>query len=543
MKIKSLTIIFCIILLNNAYPQVTKEWVQIYGGPGNDLDKVNALAADDSGNVFVTGYSEGIGTFADITTIKYNSSGNQQWIQRYNGAGNFSDYANAIASDDSGNVYITGISLVPGTSFDIATIKYNTSGIQQWIRFYSGQGISTDEAYAIVLDKFRNVYITGRSTDSSGQNNDFITVKYNSSGLQLWSQRYNGTADSTDEAAAIAVDGSGNVFITGKSKGTGSSYDYLTVKYDSSGIQKWIQRYNGPGNNWDWATSIGTDDSGNVYVTGLSVGLTTDYDFATIKYNSSGVQQWIQRYNGPANGFDYSRSLKCDRQGNIYVTGESTGSGLNFDYVTIKYNSSGVQKWIQRYNSPANSSDISYSISLDSSSNVYVTGGSFLGLSYDCTTIKYDSSGVQKWIQHYNSPDNETDYGYSVATDDKGNVYVGGGSVRSGVNYDYLTIRYSQSTGIIQSSISIPEKFSLSQNYPNPFNPFTTIKFQISKTSHVNILVLDILGREIETIANERMNPGTYEVHFDGSRLASGAYFYKLEADDYSEIRKMIMTK
>ena len=131
--------------------------------------------------------------------------------------------------------------------------------------------------------------------------------------------------------------------------GSGTNYDYATIKYNSSGVMQWVQTYNGPGNVSDIAYSIAVDGSGNVYVTGYSSQGGTNSDYATIKYNSSGVQQWVQRYNGPGNGVDGAYSIAVDGSGNVYVTGQSYGGGTSLDYATIKYNSSGVQQWVATY--------------------------------------------------------------------------------------------------------------------------------------------------------------------------------------------------
>ncbi len=95
-------------------------------------------------------------------------------------------------------------------------------------------------------------------------------------------------------------------------------------------IQEWVSRYNGTGNAEDVAHSITNDSEGNIYVTGGSFGSETNCDFLTIKYNSSGIQQWIVRYNGPANDTDETYSIKLDHSGNVYVTGYSTGIGTGF---------------------------------------------------------------------------------------------------------------------------------------------------------------------------------------------------------------------
>jgi hypothetical protein len=343
--------IFLYLSINVCFAQVAQEWVQRYNGPGNHSDQARSIAVDGLGNVYVTGFSSGSGTGSDYATIKYNSLGTELWVQRYNGPGNSSDEASSIAVDGLGNVYVTGFSSGSGTGYDYATIKYNSSGVQQWVQRYNGPGNNADYAFSLAVDGSGNVYVTGES----------------------WS---------------------GSTFNTG---------DYATIKYNSSGVEQWVQRYNGPGNGWDVSFSLTVDASGNSYVTGWSYVSGANYDYATIKYNSSGVQQWVQRYNGPGNGIDQANSIAVDPLGNnVYVTGSSVGSGTSDDYATIKYNALGNQQWVQRYNGPGNSKDWAYSLALDPESlgsNVYVTGFSRSGSSSsteDYATIKYSQAvGIQ----------------------------------------------------------------------------------------------------------------------------------------------------
>ncbi len=98
-------------------------------------------------------------------------------------------------------------------------------------------------------------------------------------------------------------------------------------------------------------------------------------------------------------------------------------------------------------------------------------------------------------------------------------------------------------TGINQTGTEIPDKFSLSQNYPNPFNPSTNIKFQIPKSGFVKLIIFDVLGKEVQIIVNQQLSPGSYEADFDGRSLPSGVYYYKLEAGDFTETKKMVLIK
>jgi hypothetical protein len=98
-------------------------------------------------------------------------------------------------------------------------------------------------------------------------------------------------------------------------------------------------------------------------------------------------------------------------------------------------------------------------------------------------------------------------------------------------------------TGISGNENLIPDKYYLSQNYPNPFNPVTTIKCGIAKTGNATLKVFDVLGNEVAVLLNGNVLAGNYELSFNGSSLASGTYFYKLTAGDFTEIKKMLMIK
>ena len=104
-------------------------------------------------------------------------------------------------------------------------------------------------------------------------------------------------------------------------------------------------------------------------------------------------------------------------------------------------------------------------------------------------------------------------------------------------------MRYGNPSGIINEGGNVPESFSLSQNYPNPFNPSTTIKFAIPKSGNVTLAVYNSLGKEVETLVNEFMSAGTYEVSYDASKLTSGIYFYKIITNGFAETKRMMLVK
>jgi len=108
------------------------------------------------------------------------------------------------------------------------------------------------------------------------------------------------------------------------------------------------------------------------------------------------------------------------------------------------------------------------------------------------------------------------------------------------------TIMKTTSGGVVNIKMVsnfIPDKYILYQNYPNPFNPETKIKFEINKSSFVQIKVYDILGKEISVLVNEKLNTGVFETKFDGSDLPGGVYYYSIKAGEFEQVRKMILLK
>jgi len=523
------------------YSQVSEEWRAFYIGPYN-IDFPSSLVADLAGNVYVTGYSRRTSNITDWATVKYNTSGAQQWAARYNWpnvTASLGAYALSIAVDKNENVYVAGIAPINITGFPdkTTTVKYNSSGVQQWAAIFYGQTNNLTDypgGQSVAVDDSGYVYVTTNSYWPEYGNYDYVTIKYNSSGVEQWYALYNGYNDG--RPCRIVLDNEGNVYVTGYSPGDTTHNDIATVKYNSIGRQQWAARYNGPGNGSDSATDMKVDKFGNVYVCGASWGGdSTGYDYVTIKYNSSGVQQWTARYNGTGNGTDVAKSIGVDSLGNVYVTGFTwTGGNSGWDFATIKYNSEGVQQWVAIYDNTY--WDYGYSLALDQQGYIYVSGETTIGIRFHYATLKYSPSGVQQWsiISNVN-PNGEVPA--AIALDSSLNVYV------SGSDGNYLTIKYDQLVGVKPSSNLIQKEFKLYQNYPNPFNPTTVIKYSLPKSSLVNISVYDVKGKRIITLLNEMKQAGDYEVNFDGTNLSSGVYFYSIKAEGFYKTKKMILLK
>jgi uncharacterized delta-60 repeat protein len=405
---------------------------------------VEALAVDSGGNVVVTGFC-GDWPSADVYTAKYRATdGALLWERRYDGATSGTDRAIGVAVDSSGNAIVTGDSH-NGSNDDFYTAKYAAAdGALLWERRYNSPANSNDVATAMAVDVSGNVIVTGYSYGTNG-NWDYYTAKYaTQDGALLWEVRYDGPANGYDLVQAVAVDASGNIVVTGSSFGTTNNNDYYTVKYAAAdGALLWEQRYNGPANYGDSAAAVAIDTSGNVVVTGSSLSdQWNGWDWYTAKYGAAdGSLLWEQRYDGPihsiSSGANAARAVAIDPHGDVVVTGENLDSSY-FAAYTVKYaGSNGVVIWEQRTNSFG-----ARAMALDSIGNVFVTGcHSLSSQNASCRTVKYAAlDGAILWEQEGG--------GAALVVDQSGNVVVTGCALTVGPTVCH-TIKYAAANGVL----------------------------------------------------------------------------------------------
>jgi uncharacterized delta-60 repeat protein len=422
----------------DAQPEI--KWMARYNGPDNNTDWAQAVAVDSNDNIYVTGSSFVSYISCDYTTIKYLPDSNEAvWVARYNGPDNYIDRAQAIAVDSNDNIYVTGFSDGSGTGADYTTIKYSPDSNEPvWVGRYNN---GSDGAFAIAVDSNDNIYVTG-SSDGSGTSSDYATIKYSPDSNQpIWVARYDGPGNNVDQAFAIAVDSNDNIYVTGYSDGSATEGDYATIKYSPDSNQPvWVARYNGPAY---WSFAIAVDSNDNIYVTGSSDGSGTGADYTTIKYSPDSNQPvWVARYNGPGNWYDDAYDIAIDSNDNIYVTGQSWGSDTEYDFATIKYSPDSNQPvWVARHNGQGGL-ESETTISVDSQDNIYVTG--YSDASETTHTIKYSpDSNLPVWVAIYNGPSNEQHWAEAIAVDSNDNIYVTGLSFGSVISTGYGTIKYS----------------------------------------------------------------------------------------------------
>jgi hypothetical protein len=407
---------------------VSMEWSTYLGGSGADYGY--GIAVDGAGNVLVTGYTQSSGwvsggfdtTFNsgdDAFVVKLSESGAHLWSTYLGGSG--LDGGRGIAVDDAGNVFVTGYTGSSGWvsgGFDTTldgggdafVVKLSGSGAHLWSTYVGGS--SGDDGRGIAVDGAGNVFVTGDTwsfgwvsggfdTTHNGDRDAFV-VKLSGSGVHLWSTYLGGS--SSDRGSGIAVDGEGNVFVTGDTWSLGwvsggfdttldGGEDGFVVKLSENGQPLW-STYLG-GSDLDSSNGIAVDGVGNVFVTGetdsppswVSGGFDTTYnggypDAFVVKLSGSGAHLW-STYLGGSRG-DSGEDIAVDHTGNVFVTGWTASAGWvsgGFDTTfngyddafVVELSRSGAHLWSSYLG--GSSDDYGYGIAVDGAGNVFVTGG------------------------------------------------------------------------------------------------------------------------------------------------------------------------
>ena len=438
-------------------------WVARYDG-GSGEDQGTALAPQQDGSVYVVGSSEGANGL-DYLVIKYSATGVVQWVARYDAPSGGEDVPIAIAVDAAQNVFVTGWSAGVSGTLDYATVKYNAAGEEQWTARYNGPANGWDEAFSIGLDATGDVYVTGASVGNMGYP-EITTVKYSgASGGLLWSARYVGGANVTSESRGIAIDPTGDAYVVGWRSTfgdtTGASFDFVTIKYSSQGAELWERLYDGPNGDYDRAYDVETDTSGNAYVTGLSQGITTGLDCATIKYAPTGAELWVTRFDG--SGMDDGGQALALAPDGVVICGVSATASGSFDFVTVKYSSGGAQQWYARYSGPSDSDDRAIDIAVSASGETSVAGGSTsTDGSSDYVTVKYDAGGAVVWEERYDGVGAAWDDPLALAVDGSGGTYVTGLSYGTAESAeDCATIKYGSTCSHLADHVAGNVRFSV----------------------------------------------------------------------------------
>lgn len=367
------------------------------------------------------------------------------------GAGD--ETAVAVATDAAGHPVVVGNAVTSAAGdFDIRYRSHFLDGILRWNAVATtwdnpANPGADDTAAGVVVDDAREcVYVAG-TTQGAGSGNDIVLLKLDNrpgplSGDLVWAVTYDGPAGRDDEAEAVALDGSGNVYVTGGSLRADGSMDVLTVKFRPNGTVAWAKRHNNSGARFDRGLAIAVRGTA-VYVAGVSNRKGHRDDVVLVRYSLSGARQWVRYYDDPLNR-DESVSGVAATAGAVYVCGSGRFTSVRpGDAMLVKYRSDGKRLWVRWAGGNAGSHDAWTDVAADGKGRAHVTGfHDRKGTGDDIVTRMYTTGGRLAWQAGFSSTGRRADVGTAVAVDANANTYVCGFRTKSAGDTDVVAIKY-----------------------------------------------------------------------------------------------------
>jgi len=318
-----------------------RVWARTFDGTAHYNDGLSDMAVDAAGNTYLAGYSytmaDPLASY-DFVVLKYDRNGDLQWTSFYGANSGYDDRPMSLKIDGSGNVYVAGYSWGVGTYANYATVKFDSAGQQIWAkRFAGGNGEIPNE---VEVDASGNVYVTGYSNNSSaGGSEDIVTIKYNSEGTQMWFNRFDSPTQASDEGYLLEVNSAGDVFVLGETYDFETSTTFIQKIDGTTGEAAWTRPVTGfDAGRYLTATGMKLDTDGNFILTGmLSENVSYNVDAWVAKFDPETTALWSHTYDGPADeDYDGDPKIALDAQNNVYlaITSEGFANAIHFSAAT-----------------------------------------------------------------------------------------------------------------------------------------------------------------------------------------------------------------
>jgi hypothetical protein len=446
-----LVAVFC--LASVAMGEENQEsWVRLWTRAGFGEEVQKDVCIDTQGNVIVLGKTYITGFNTAWVLVKYSPTGDKLWDQVVDHNTENFDLPVAVGVDADGNVYTVGDSRsgspgLPDEHYSIVLTKHNSAGALQWTRIWDGApaaGDRDDKAVAMVVDSTGNSYIAGNSDAG------YAAIRYNASGDLVYATLYQTYPDGMI-ATAIAVDEFGNAHITGSAQGVDDYFDFLTAKFNASGVRQWDVRHTITGQHSYEPVAV-VYKNGRIYVTGVGLNAQDHRSIHTVAYNDAGVEQWSVVYSSDSTSHDIPVGLAVDTAGNCFVGGIKKTDSLSSDFLVLKYNAAGVFRWERAYDGSLHQDDIATDFGMDTAGNIYITGTVYTDRttqSRDFGTVKWSPDGNKLYDYIYSSRLEGTgdaipaeDQAGPMAVAPDGVVVVTGRALVGATYWDLQTLRY-----------------------------------------------------------------------------------------------------
>lgn len=542
----------------------------LYKRAGSPITIANDMVADNGNNLYLCGKTDNYQTFNDSSiVIKLNQNLSVLWVRTSKDTNVEVNYSRSVLTDPSGSIFVSGIS-----RNNITLKKYDTSGNLLWSRkSYIPNVEYPYQVYpSILIDNNQNIYVSAEKRDITGNDTtQTCLLKYNSSGNIQWNLTFNLFPEGTELVQNIFTDNN-DIYMH-----ISDIYSNLLCKINLNGNLQWQKSIAHPVNY------INFEQTGKVVAAGYKNGYYRT-ELSLDRYLTSGDLESSYTYSYNGTGVD--QAIKFFNTGNskLLIGGLHNSSVMMLKLTpstaqTVTYYRNNINKIIldSLYTYDSINLNVSDLPPFSQVKKVYINIDTVLHTAIGDLRIYLNHEGKTDTLVYQRGFNSDNFIGTKLRDTSNSPICNSNNAPFTGyfkpcyplsqfqnlsaigpwvfIIHDRkapetgilkawsLIIEYEIPIGITTISGEIPVYYSLSQNYPNPFNPFTKIKFALPSNSFVNLKIYDINGKEIKTLVNEMKSPGIYETEFDGSDLASGVYFYRIETGDYSESRKMVLIK
>ena len=472
-----------------------------------------------------------IGVQGFIFSTLFSQAPDTAWTRTYHRGGSDDGFFIQQTADDG--YILAGVSQPIGNNYlEIWLIKTDQNGDTLWTKVI-GDNLG-QYAFCVKEDPAGGYIIAGEKTISSGYYYAYL-VKTDDNGDTLWTHLYGGLQNRSANHVTCTSDG--GYILTGWQYVPGKLVDIYLHKVDANGTPSWSKVYGGSG--WDEGTYIEeTADHGFIVAGVTDLGF-SNFNYYLIRTDSAGDTLWTKKYG--SDQYDFCHSAQITSDGGFILIGESDYD-MSKRMLAIKTDSLGEISWSHNYGPGANG-DYGRSVQ-QTSDGGYIFGGYTTVLTHmdDFCFLRVNSNGDSLWT--YTQGFYNHDRGYCVLqTSDGGYILAGGASMGGSIGGDFYVVKLNASPSNIQENSQVSSVFELSQNYPNPFNPATLISWQLAVGSEVELKVFNLLGQEVQTLVNEEQPAGFHSIFWNAEGVASGIYFYTIQAENYRAVKKMVLMK
>jgi len=463
-------------------------FTKTFGGTENDVG-YSVLECPNHDYILI-GYTKSFnGVGLDGYLVRITNTGDLVWQKNFDLGEDELFRSGALTADSS--LLLVGYCRKDETApEDLLVVKVNASGEMQWHKCYGDSG--NEYAYAIQKTPDGNFVISG-TTNSFGHGGDDVWVlKVNDKGDTLWTATFGSTGE--EQGRGCAVDASGNIYVSAKSRGAFSPDMYM-IKLHSDGSTEWLKSFSSMG--WTEGYDVCLSDTVAVFAGYGFWGSGFRHDMLWLKMNTQG--DTLKTCHAGGSEDDYAFGISTTHDGGLILAGKTISFGGYWNGLLWRVDSQGETKWQKAFG--GDQEDVFWNV-IETSDQCYLAVGftkSTGNGESDLFVVKADSTG--------------------------------------------------EATAIDRTLSGLPRQYALGQNYPNPFNPSTTIPVHLKQGGAVRIEIFNTNGEKVAVVGPENFNAGTHQVVWkgrglNGKQLPSGVYIYRLRVNGkfYAQ-RKMILLR